>query len=198
MAAKTELAIKANKEIGSRAGRSRKSLAAVALSVVAVAGLAGCANPFHHSSAAAAKDAATKTAATPTKSATARKTDTGKTTATEKIDTTCYRQVIWNAQTADSLKALYADIGALQADERADNAPGVKKAGHKLASDAVAAATLALPLVDQKDWMALIAAYATAGTALASGGAVSAVPQLEAGGSAITAFATAVAKCKSA
>ncbi len=194
-----ELSVKAIKENGRRPGRSRKGLAAIALSGIAIAGLGGCASPFHHSAAAAAKATAKApaTTAAPTKAAT-KKTTTGETTATVKTDTVCFHQEIWNAQAADPLKALYADVGALSADEQAGNAPAVVKAGRKLASDAVAAATLSLPPVDQKDWEALLAAYATAGTALASGGAVSAVPQLEAGGSAITAFATAVAKCQSA
>ena len=70
------------------------------------------------------------------------------------------------------MKALYADTGALAADERAENTPGVTKAGHKLASDAIAA--------------------------VAGGDASSAVPQLEAGNAAITGFSAATGKCTGA
>ena len=94
-----------------------------------------------------------------------------------------------------SMKALYADTGALAADASAGNAPGVKKAGHKLATDALAAATLPLPPVDPASWKAMTAAYASAGSAIAAGNASGAIPQLEAGNSAIAAFAKAVAKC---
>jgi hypothetical protein len=119
-------------------------------------------------------------------------------TAREKTTLARTGQSAWNAQAASSVKALYADTGALSADARADNRTGVAKAGRKLASDAVAAATLPLSPAGAGSWKTLIAAYAAAGTALASGGTVSAVPQLEAGSSALAAFSTAVAKCAAA
>ena len=72
----------------------------------------------------------------------------------------------------------------------------MRKACDRLASDAVAAATLPLPVVDAADWKALIAADAAAGSALAAGGAVGAVPQLETGSSAVSAFTSAVAQCQ--
>ena len=83
----------------------------------------------------------------------------------------------------------------MAADASADNLPGVTKAGRKLASDATAAATLPLPPVAPGSWKALIAGYAAAGTALAEGNAGDAVPQLEAGNSAISAFSGATGKC---
>jgi hypothetical protein len=47
-------------------------------------------------------------------------------------------------------------------------------------------------------WKALTQDYASAGTAIAGGDASSAVPQLEAGNSAISAFSAATGKCTSA
>jgi hypothetical protein len=64
--------------------------------------------------------------------------------------------------------------------------------------DAVATATLPLPPVDASSWKTMIAAYAAAGTSLAGDGTISAVPQLEAGSSALAAFSTTVAKCAAA
>jgi hypothetical protein len=93
------------------------------------------------------------------------------------------------------VKALYADTGALSADASANNLPGVAKAGRKLASDAIAAAALPLPPVDPASWKTLTADYAVAGTAIAGGDASGAVPQLEAGNSAISAFSGATGKC---
>ena len=93
------------------------------------------------------------------------------------------------------MKALYADTGALAADASAGNAPAVTQAGRKLALDAVAAATLPLPPVDPASWKALTADYATAGTAIADGNASGAVPHLEAGNGAISAFSAAAGKC---
>jgi hypothetical protein len=61
--------------------------------------------------------------------------------------------------------------------------------------DAVAAATLPLPPVDPASWKALTADYAAAGTAIAAGNASGAVPQLEAGNGAISAFSAAAGKC---
>ena len=94
-----------------------------------------------------------------------------------------------------SVKALYADTGAVAADARANNQPGVEKAGGKLASDAIAAATFTLPPVDPSAWKTLTTAYAAAGTALAAGSTTSAVPLLETGASALSSFTSAVAKC---
>lgn len=116
-------------------------------------------------------------------------------------------QLAWNLSNSAAVKALYADTGALAADERAENTPRVTKAGHKLASDAIAAATLPLPPVDPGSplppvdpgsWKALTQDYAAAGTAIAGGDASSAVPQLEAGNAAITAFSAATGKCTGA
>jgi hypothetical protein len=91
--------------------------------------------------------------------------------------------------------ALYADTGALSADGSADNQPGVAKAGGTLASDAIAAAALPLPPIDPGSWKTLTADYAAAGTAIAGGDLSGAVPQLEAGNSAISAFSGATGKC---
>jgi hypothetical protein len=146
---------------------------------VAVAGLAGCATPFHH---AANTDATQKAAAT----------------AQSQIRLTCSDQVAWNLKGEASVKALYADTGALSADASADNLPAVTKAGQKLTSDAIAAATLPLPPVGPSSWKALTAAYAAAGTAIAAGNASGAVPQLQAGNAAISAFTSAVGQCSGA
>jgi hypothetical protein len=107
----------------------------------------------------------------------------------------CAEQAAWNLRGQASVKALYADTGALAADASAENLPGVTKAGRKLASDAIAAAALPLPPVDPGSWKALTSDYAAAGTAIASGDAGGAVPQLEAGNSSISAFSAATGKC---
>jgi hypothetical protein len=156
------------------------TLAAMAVSVAA---LAGCASPFQHASKPA-------TATTTTQNATAA--------AQSRTRLVCSDQVAWNLRGEASVKALYADTGALSADATAGNLPGLTKAGRKLASDAIAAATLPLPPIDPASWKALTAAYAAAGTALATGNATAAVPQLQAGNSAISAFTTAIGKCSGA
>jgi hypothetical protein len=107
----------------------------------------------------------------------------------------CSEQAAWNRRNKASVQALYADTGALSADARAGNMPGVAKAGRKLASDAIAAAALPLPPVDPSSWKTLTADYATAGTAIAGGDATGAVPQLESGNGAIGTFTSAVGKC---
>jgi hypothetical protein len=83
----------------------------------------------------------------------------------------------------------------LSANASANNLPGVAEAGRKLASDAIAAAALPLPPIDPGSWKTLTADYAAAGTAIATGDASGAVPQLEAGNSAISAFSSAAGKC---
>lgn len=148
---------------------------------VAVAALAGCATPVQH---AANTDATQKAAAAAA--------------VQSQIRLTCSDQVAWNLQGEASVKVLYADTGALSADASADNLPAVTKAGQKLASDAIAAATLPLPPVGLGSWKALTAAYAAAGTAIAAGNATGAVPQLQAGNTAISAFTSAVGKCSGA
>jgi hypothetical protein len=110
----------------------------------------------------------------------------------------CSEQAAWNLRGEASVKALYADTGALAADASANNLPGVTGAGRKLASDATAAATLPLPPVGPGSWKALTADYAAAGTALADDNAGGAVPQLEAGNSAISVFTSAAGKCSGA
>ena len=95
----------------------------------------------------------------------------------------------------DAVTELDADTGALAADASAGNAPAVTQAGRKLALDALAAATLPLPAVDPASWQALTADYAAAGTAIAAGNASGAVPRLEAGNGAISAFSAAAGKC---
>lgn len=107
----------------------------------------------------------------------------------------CAEQAAWNLRGQASVKALYADTGALASDASAENLPAVTKAGRKLASDAIAAAALPLPPVDPGSWKALTSDYAAAGTAIASGNAGGAVPQLEAGNSSISAFSAATGKC---
>ena len=149
------------------------------LAAGAVAALGGCAGPFHH-------------AANPEVARTAQAA------AASRTQLTCSEQAAWNLRGKASVTALYADTGALSADATADNLPGVTKAGRKLASDAIAAATLPLPTVDPTSWKALIAAYAAAGTSLAAGNASGAVPQLQTGNSAISAFTTAIGKCQGA
>jgi hypothetical protein len=169
----------------------RRLAVTLAAMAVSAAALAGCASPFQHAS---------KPAATPKATAAPQQTAQQKATAVAQSRTRliCSDQVAWNLRGEASVKALYADTGALQADASADNLPGLTKAGHKLASDAIAAATLPLPPVDPASWKALTAAYAAAGTALAAGDATGAVPQLQAGSSAITAFTSAIGECSSA
>jgi hypothetical protein len=155
-----------------------KRLIVVALAgpVLTVAALTGCASAVHH----AASPAATRATAT---------------TAQDSARLACSEQAAWDKDGGASVKALYADTGALSADASANNLPGVAKAGRKLASDAIAAAALPLPPVDPGSWKTLTADYAVAGTAIAGGDASGAVPQLEAGSSAISAFSSATGKC---
>jgi hypothetical protein len=145
-------------------------------SFLAVAGLAGCTSVLHHAPVPAATR---ETAAA----------------AQDRIRLACSEQAAWDKRGGASVKALYADTGALAADASADNSPGVAQAGRKLASDAIAAAALPLPPVDPGSWKALTAAYAAAGTNIAKGDASGAVPQLEAGNGAIGAFSGATGKC---
>jgi len=154
-----------------------KRLVVVSLAgpVLAVAALTGCAKVAH-----AASPAATRATAT---------------SAQDSARIACSEQVAWAQSGAASVKALYADTGALSADASANNLPGVAKAGRKLASDAIAAAALPLPPVDPGSWKTLTADYAVAGTAIAGGDASGAVPQLEEGNSAISAFSGATGKC---
>jgi hypothetical protein len=155
-----------------------KRLIVVALAgpALTAAALTGCASVLHH----AASPAATRATATAT---------------ANSARIACSEQVAWNKRGGASVKALYGDTGALSADASANNLPGVAKAGRKLASDAIAAAALPLPPVDPGSWKALTADYAVAGTAIAGGDASGAVPQLEAGNSAISAFSGATGKC---
>ncbi|MGH3202584.1 MAG: hypothetical protein ACRDOA_17550 [Streptosporangiaceae bacterium] len=143
--------------------------------VLTAAALAGCGHKFGDSSHVA-QPAAT-------------------TSSPDQQRVSCAEQVAWNLRGQASVKALYADTGALASDASAENLPGVTKAGRKLASDAIAAAALPLPPVDPSSWKALTSDYAAAGTAIASGNTSGAVPQLEAGNSAISAFSAATAKC---
>jgi hypothetical protein len=158
-----------------------KSPAVVTLAgaALAVAALAGCSSAFGHAASSAASPKATGSAQDQTQSS-------------------CLAQLAWNLNNSSTVKALYADTGALAADERAQNSSGVTKAARKLASDAIAAATLPLPPMASGSWKALTEDYATAGTVIAGGNASSAVPQLEAGNSAISAFSAATGKCTSA
>jgi hypothetical protein len=169
----------------------------LAAMTVSVAALAGCASPFQHASK---PDTTTtqKVAAVAPLSATALAQQQATAAAQSRTRLLCSDQVAWNLRGEASVKALYADTGALTADASADNLPGVTKAGNKLAADAIAAATLPLPPVDPASWKALTAAYAAAGTALAAGDATGAVPQLQAGSTAISAFTTATGQCASA
>jgi hypothetical protein len=150
----------------------------VLASTVLVTALAGCASTTQHAttSAASASASAASSAATPSQA-------------------TCVELVSWNQRGASAVKALYADTGALTADARANNAKAVAAAGRKLTSDAIAAATLPVPPVAGASWKTLTAAYAAAGTALANGDAAGAVPKLQEGNSAISAFSTATAQC---
>jgi hypothetical protein len=142
-----------------------------------LAALAGCASPFQH---AAVSPAASRSAAA---------------SAQDQLQAACSQQAAWNQRGETSVRALYADTGALSADASANNPSGVTAAGRKLTSDAIAAATLPPPPVDPGSWKALTADYAAAGTAIAKGDASGAVPQLEAGDSAISAFSSAAGKC---
>jgi hypothetical protein len=153
---------------------ARTVLASAAL----VTTLAGCASMTQH-------------AATPAASASA----SGSASAATPAQAACSELVSWNQRGASAVKALYADTGALTADARANNAKAVAAAGRKLTSDAIAAATLPVPPVAVASWKALTAAYAAAGTALANGDATGAVPRLQEGNSAISAFSTASARC---
>ena len=83
----------------------------------------------------------------------------------------------------------------MTADAQANNSQAVAAAGHKLTSDAIAAATLPVPPVGATSWKQLTAAYAAAGTALARGDATGAVPRLQEGNTAISAFSSAAARC---
>jgi hypothetical protein len=154
----------------------RLILVVLAAPVLTVAALTGCASASQH----AASPAATRATAT---------------TAQDSARLACSEQAAWAVHGAASVKALYADTGALSADASANNLPGVAKAGRKLASDAIAAAALPLPPVDPASWKILTADYAVAGTAIAGGDASGAVPQLEAGNGAISAFSGATGKC---
>jgi hypothetical protein len=149
-------------------------------SAALVAALAGCASMTEHATTSAAS-------ASPSASA-------GASTATPS-QAACLELVSWNQRGAGAVKALYADTGALTADARANNAKAVAAAGRKLTSDAIAAATLPVPPVAGASWKTLTAAYAAAGTALANGDATGAVPKLQEGNSAISAFSTASARC---
>ena len=145
---------------------------------VLAAGLAGCSSLGSHAttSAATASATATTAAAAPSKA-------------------NCSELTSWNQRGQSAVKALYADTGALTADARANNSRAVVAAGRKLTSDAIAAATLPVPPVAAASWKTLTAAYAAAGTALAKGDATGAVPQLQTGNTAISAFSTATARC---
>jgi hypothetical protein len=161
-----------------------KRPAAVALtgpilaSAVLAAALAGCTSLTDHTTAAADSASASASAgvATPSRAS-------------------CAEFVSWNLRGQSAVKALYADTGALTADAHANNAKAVTSAGRKLTSDAIAAATLPVPPVAAASWKTLTAAYAAAGTALANGDATGAVPQLQQGNTAISAFSTATATC---
>jgi hypothetical protein len=154
--------------------------------VLAVAALTGCANVLHH----AASPAATRATAAASKDSTA-----AAAAAADSARIACSEQMTWDKRGAASVTALYADTGALSADGSADNLPGVAKAGRILASDAIAAAALPLPPVDPGSWKIFTVDYAAAGTAIAGGDLSGAVPQLEAGNSAIVAFSGATGKC---
>jgi uncharacterized protein YceK len=154
--------------------------AAIALAVTTLAAaLAGCSSVTEHAANAAASASATaSTVAAPSKAS-------------------CAELTAWNQRGQSAVKALYADTGALTADAHANNSAAVTRAGRKLTSDAIAAATLPVPPVAAGPWKTLTAAYAAAGTALAKGDATGAVPQLQQGNTAISAFSTETAKCAS-
>jgi hypothetical protein len=174
---------------GMKSAPKRPIAVTLAVMAVSVAALAGCASPFQHAS---------KSATSTTQKATAVAQQKATAVVQSRARLVCADQVAWNLRGEASVKALYADTGALSADASADNLPGLTKAGHQLTSDAIAAATLPLPPVDPASWKALTAAYAAAGTALATGDATGAVPQLQAGSSAISTFTSATGKCSSA
>jgi hypothetical protein len=157
----------------------RPAVVTLAGAALAVAALAGCSSAFSHAASPAASPKATASAQ-------------------DQNQSSCMAQLAWNLNNSAAVKALYADTGALAADERAQNSPGVTKAGRKLASDAIAAATLPLPPMASGSWKTLTADYAAAGSAIAGGDVASAVPQLEAGSEAITAFSAATGKCTAA
>jgi hypothetical protein len=157
----------------------RPAVVTLAGTALAAAALAGCSSAFSHAASPAASPKATASAQ-------------------HQTLTSCLAQVAWNLRNSASVKVLYADTGALAADERAQNSSGVTKAGRKLASDAVAAATLPLPPMASGSWKTLTAEYAAAGSAIAGGAVASAVPQLEAGSAAITVFSAATGKCTGA
>jgi hypothetical protein len=152
-------------------------------SVLIVVALAGC-SAFHHAADPAAAQA-TPAAATRSTAAAAQ----------AHLGLACSEQAAWDKRGAASVKALYADTGALAADASAGTQPGVVKAGRTLTSDAIAAATLPLPPVDPDSWKTLTADYAAAGTRIATGDESGAVAQLEAGNAAISAFSGATGKC---
>jgi hypothetical protein len=154
--------------------------------VLAVAALTGCANVLHH---------APGPAAAPATAAASKDSTAAAAAAADSARIACSEQMTWDRRGAASVTALYADTGALSADGSADNLPGVAKAGRILASDAIAAAALPLPPVDPGSWKILTVDYAAAGTAIAGGDLSGAVPQLEAGNSAIVAFSGATGKC---
>jgi hypothetical protein len=149
-------------------------------SIVLVTALAGCASLTQHATTSAASASASASAAARTAA---------------PSQSTCLELVSWNQRGASAVKALYADTGALTANARANNAKAVAAAGRKLTSDAIAAATLPVPPVAGDSWKTLTAAYAAAGTALANGDATGAVPKLQEGNSAISAFSTVTARC---
>jgi len=154
--------------------------------VLAVAALTGCANVLHH---------APSPAAAPATAAASKDSTAAAAAAADSARIACSEQMTWDKRGAASVTALYADTGALSADGSANNLPGVAKAGRILASDAIAAAALPLPPVDPGSWKILTVDYAAAGTAIAGGDLSGAVPQLEAGNSAIVAFSGATGKC---
>ena len=142
------------------------------------AALAGCSSLGSHATTSAATARAPSTTAAPSKA-------------------DCTQLTSWNQRGQSAVKALYADTGALTADAQANNSGAVIRAGRKLTSDAIAAATLPVPPVGAASWKTLTAAYAAAGTALAQGNATGAVPQLQQGNTAISEFSTLTAKCSS-
>ncbi len=162
-------------------GLAGPRLAGTVLASTALAGaLAGCASMTQHAttSAASASPSGSVSVAPPTRAL-------------------CTQLDAWNLRGESAVKALYADTGALTADAHANNQRAVASAGRKLTSDAIAAATLPVPPIGAASWKTLTAAYAGAGTALANGDATGAVPQLQQGNTAISAFSTVTAKCTS-
>jgi hypothetical protein len=197
------------RETTRRTRRPGRGPLTAALAAAAIAALAGCSTPFSHAAgpvsvrktaAAAAASRAAAATATPAASAAAARAATQKVSTTDKTGagSLCPGQEAWSLRAVARVKALYADTGALAADASANNQPAIAKAGRKLAADALAAATLTLPPADPGDWKALTAAYAAAGTALAEGDTSGAVPALETGSNAMSAFSSAVARCLAA